>query len=192
MGRFHEALADLAPLIEHFPQDPALFELRGQVHDRLGQREQAQADMKRAVESPLLDAQHYNNGHGGWPLGRSPCAIPGRRWPWPGRPSRSRRASPSTSTRWASPCIARWPVCRGHRHLGEEPRGQQRWIRRLRPVLPRHGPPKAGPRTGGPCLFRPRRALAARTPEPGFCRMVRRTSTLFPRRGRAGFSECPR
>jgi tetratricopeptide (TPR) repeat protein len=61
MGRLQEALADLTALLEHYPQDPALYELRSQVHDRMGHREQARADVARAEESPLADAQHYNN-----------------------------------------------------------------------------------------------------------------------------------
>jgi tetratricopeptide (TPR) repeat protein len=68
-----EALADLAPLIEHYPQDPSLYELRSQVHDRMGHREQAQADMKLAVESPVADAQHYNNL--AWRLANAPVAL---------------------------------------------------------------------------------------------------------------------
>ena len=72
MGRLQEALADLAPLIEHYPQDPTLYELRGQVHDRLGHREQAQADRKQALELPTPDAQHYNNL--AWRLATGPVA----------------------------------------------------------------------------------------------------------------------
>ena len=73
LGRFPEALADLAPLIPRHPQDPALYELRSQVHDRLGHREQALADMKRAVASPLANAQYYNNL--AWRLATGPVAL---------------------------------------------------------------------------------------------------------------------
>ncbi len=71
LGRFQEALADLDPLIQRHPQDPILYDLRSEVHDRLGHREQAQADRKRAVESPLADAQQYNNQ--AWRLANGPA-----------------------------------------------------------------------------------------------------------------------
>ena len=73
LGKFQEALADLDILIRRFPSDPALYELRSQVHDRLGHREQAQADMKQAAESPQASAEHYNNL--AWRLATGPAAL---------------------------------------------------------------------------------------------------------------------
>jgi len=60
LGKLENALADLGVLIERSPRDAALYELRSQVHDRLGHHEQARADMKQAAESPLANAGHYN------------------------------------------------------------------------------------------------------------------------------------
>ncbi len=73
LGKFQEALADLDILIKRFPRDPALYELRGQVHDWLGHREQAKADMKQAAESPQAGAEHYNNL--AWRLATGPAAL---------------------------------------------------------------------------------------------------------------------
>jgi len=73
LGKFQDALADLNALIQRFPGDPALYELRSQVHDRLGHRDQAQADMKQAAESPQAGAQHYNNL--AWRLATGPAAL---------------------------------------------------------------------------------------------------------------------
>ena len=73
LGRFQEALTDLAPLIQHYPSDPGLYDLRSQVHERLGDREAAQADRKRAAESPLANAQHYNNL--AWRLANGPVSL---------------------------------------------------------------------------------------------------------------------
>ena len=73
LGKFQEALADLDALIQRYPSDPALYELRSQVHDRLGHREQAQADMKQAAESPQAGAEHYNNL--AWRLATGPAAL---------------------------------------------------------------------------------------------------------------------
>ena len=73
VGRFQEALADLDPLIQRYPQDAGLYELRSQVHDRLGHHEQAQADMKQAAELPQAGAVHYNNL--AWRLATGPAAL---------------------------------------------------------------------------------------------------------------------
>jgi tetratricopeptide (TPR) repeat protein len=73
LGKFQDALADLDILIKRFPQDPALYELRSQVHDRLGHRDQAKADMKQAAESPQAGADHYNNL--AWRLATGPAAL---------------------------------------------------------------------------------------------------------------------
>ncbi|MGO9464152.1 MAG: protein kinase domain-containing protein [Isosphaeraceae bacterium] len=73
LGKLQNALADLGVLIARFPRDPALYELRSQVHDRLGHREQAEADMKQAALSPLAVALHYNNV--AWRLATGPAAL---------------------------------------------------------------------------------------------------------------------
>ncbi len=73
LGKFQEALADLDALIQRFPRDPALYELRSQVHDRLGHREQARADMKQAAELPQPGTDHYNNL--AWRLATGPAAL---------------------------------------------------------------------------------------------------------------------
>ncbi len=73
LGRYQESLADLDPLIEHYPRDPVLLELRSQVHDRLGHKEQAQSDLKRSLGSPLATARHYNNQ--AWTLANGPKAT---------------------------------------------------------------------------------------------------------------------
>ncbi len=73
MGKFQDALADLDFLIRHHPWDPNLYELRSQVHHRLGHRELAKADMKQAAESPQAGAEHYNNL--AWRLATGPAAL---------------------------------------------------------------------------------------------------------------------
>jgi WD40 repeat protein/tetratricopeptide (TPR) repeat protein len=73
LGKFQEALTDLDALIQRFPRDPALYELRSQVHDRLGHREQARADMKQAAELPQAGAEHHNNL--AWRLATGPAAL---------------------------------------------------------------------------------------------------------------------
>ena len=73
LGKFQDALADLNALIQRFPRDPALYELRSQVHDGLGHREQAQADMKQAAEFPQAGAEHYNNL--AWRMATGPAAL---------------------------------------------------------------------------------------------------------------------
>jgi tetratricopeptide (TPR) repeat protein len=73
LGRFQEALADLEPIIQRYPKDPVLYELRSQIHDRLGHRELAETDRKRAVELPGGDAQHYNNL--AWRLATGPAEL---------------------------------------------------------------------------------------------------------------------
>ncbi len=73
LGKFQDALADLDALIKRYPGDPALYELRSQVHDRLGHHEQARADMKQAADSPQLDANVCNNL--AWRLATGPAAL---------------------------------------------------------------------------------------------------------------------
>jgi serine/threonine protein kinase/WD40 repeat protein/tetratricopeptide (TPR) repeat protein len=73
LRRFAEALADLNTLIQRYPEDPALVELRSQAHDGLGDREQAQVDRKRAAELPRADARYYNDL--AWRLATGPVVM---------------------------------------------------------------------------------------------------------------------
>jgi tetratricopeptide (TPR) repeat protein len=73
LGKFPEALADLDLLIQHFPKDPTLYELRSRAHDQMSHREQAQADIKKAGESPRAGARHYNDR--AWTLATGPLAL---------------------------------------------------------------------------------------------------------------------
>ena len=140
LGRLEDALADLDPLVPSYPQDANLLGLRSQVHERLGHREQALADLKQAAELPeaparVLQQSGLEAGHRPGRLARSPAgAGPG---PQGGRAVARYGHLPQHAGRRPVP---RGPVCRGHRHPGEEPRGRQGRVRRLRPVLPGHGP----------------------------------------------------
>ena len=60
-------------LIDQYPKDPNLLELRSQAHDRLGHREQAEADRKQAAETPRAGAEQYNNL--AWRLATGPVAT---------------------------------------------------------------------------------------------------------------------
>ena len=73
LDRFPDALADLDELIGSHPRSVQLYELRSQVHERLGHPDQARADLKRAAESPQLDAGQLNNL--AWRLATGPPAL---------------------------------------------------------------------------------------------------------------------
>ncbi|HKI19541.1 MAG TPA: tetratricopeptide repeat protein, partial [Isosphaeraceae bacterium] len=48
LGRSREALADLDAVIRNYPEDYVLYDLRGSVHESLGDHEQARADQQKA------------------------------------------------------------------------------------------------------------------------------------------------
>jgi serine/threonine protein kinase/WD40 repeat protein/tetratricopeptide (TPR) repeat protein len=73
LSRFAEALVDINALIKLYPTDAYNFERRGQAHDGLGDREQAQADRKRAAELPQKDARYYNGL--AWRLAMGPVLM---------------------------------------------------------------------------------------------------------------------
>ena len=72
LGRFAEAVTDLDRLLKRYTKDAALFELRSQAHDGLGDKERAKADRKRAVEYSVTGARSYNDR--AWALATGPAA----------------------------------------------------------------------------------------------------------------------
>jgi tetratricopeptide (TPR) repeat protein len=60
-GRSQDALADLGELIRGQPRNATFFELRGEVHERLGHHQAAQADREQAAGLLRPTAQELNN-----------------------------------------------------------------------------------------------------------------------------------
>jgi serine/threonine protein kinase/WD40 repeat protein/tetratricopeptide (TPR) repeat protein len=73
LDRPRDALTNLDELISRFPQDARLYELRSRAHERLGHHDQAQADLKRAGESPRVSAMQLNNL--AWQLATGPPVL---------------------------------------------------------------------------------------------------------------------
>ena len=190
LGRHREALADLDILIPKYPNDYALYQLRGIVREALGDHEQARADREKA--SSLLP--------------KDPMALNNRAWTDATGPITQR--DPERAVALARRAVALAPgqqltlntlgvaLYRAGQYaeaisvLERSLRRGERRVRRLRPVLPGDGPSKAGPRIPGPSQFRPGRAVVGRAKEPAGA--VCPGADRLPRRGRGGFSGCPR
>jgi tetratricopeptide (TPR) repeat protein len=74
LDRSEDALADFDALIRMHPQDVFfLYEMRGEVHERLGRHEEARADRKRAAEMPTRSAKELNGL--AWKLATGPAHL---------------------------------------------------------------------------------------------------------------------
>ena len=160
LKRFPEAIDDLTQAIRLRPDDAHSRAMRGVIYESLKRYEPAIADLEAAL------ARHgpTRSSESGWRM----CCN-NRAWELATGPESrrdldralplARRAVELAPAQDMYPQhagrgpVSGGPVCRGHRDPGAEPGRRPRPVRRLRPLLPGHGPPPAGTPRAGPRLL---------------------------------------